>query len=105
MGGGCAVQHPAAPLMRLIPSRDGRKVRERATSVLAEHAVPGRPAYAKTLLCSSCSLGSGKARTLPALSRPSKGASGGKCGRSRQRRSLEGHSLDFYTKMENSGKL
>ena len=60
MGGGCAVQHPAASLMRLIPSGDGRKVRERATSVLAEHAVPGRPAYAKTLLCSSCSLGSGK---------------------------------------------
>ena len=62
MGGGCAVQHPAAPLMRLIPSRDGRKVRERVTWVLAEHAVPGRPAYAKTLLCSSCSLGSRKSK-------------------------------------------
>lgn len=54
MGGGGAVQDPAAPLLRLVPSRDGQKARERVTHVLAEHAVPGRAANAKTLCGSSC---------------------------------------------------
>lgn len=62
MHGGCAVQDPVAPLRRLILSRDGWKVREQVTRVLAEHAVPGRPANVKTLLCSCCSLGSRKSK-------------------------------------------
>lgn len=59
MGSGGTVQDPAAPLLKLIPSRDRQKVRERVTHVLAEHAVPGRAANVKTLCRSSC-LGSRK---------------------------------------------